>query len=266
MAPEEGPVPGTYSVKTIPSGAAGTRVTLQAMERMAAAGTRDPVVVLFAQELVRNGPEYGKMAEVDSILAGVRRSMRYTPDPLNVETVKAPSFSVREIKAHGRAVMDCDDASTLAASLIRSVGIPTRFKVIKDSPTEFTHVYLEALIDGRWTMVDPIAREMPLGRGPEGLFGSAYYEGGRMYKGMGASPIDALTTAISQVGQGYAERLRQKYMPENVSTQEVKFRHTMKQEPAPQASAPAFPWAKVALVAAAGLGVVFVVRALRKRR
>lgn len=249
----------TASVTTIPRGPTGTRVTLSAMERLVEEGIRDPRVVLFAQGLVRNGPEYGQRTEVESILAGVRRVMRYTPDPLGVETVKSPTFLVQEINDSGRAVMDCDDASVLTAAFVRAVGIPTRFKVIKDSPTEFTHVYLEAFIDGRWVKVDPIARELTLGRAPEGRFGSAYFEGGSMYRGMGATATDAASDAFSQALNAVTQYQINRF---------TQPKPTVVQQPAQVIvqGAPPFPWMKIALVAGVGVAALILVRKMRKGR
>lgn len=255
----------TFELTRIPRGAAGTKKTLAAMERMASAGATNPSVVLFAQELVRNGPEYGKMADLEAILAGVRRCMRYTPDPVGVETVKAPWFTVAEIQAKGRAVMDCDDASVLAAALIRSVGIPTRFRVIKDDPQEFTHVYLEALMDNGWVRVDPIARELPLGRGPEGQFGSAYYMEGRMIRGTGmgqaktvtGSITDAFTEAVDAVTKYQIDRFKAKATPQPA---------VMPRPVVVQPAAPAFPWGKVLAVAGVGVGLIVAMRMMKKRR
>lgn len=249
----------TSSLTPLSTGARGTKTTLAAMERLVHSGIRDPEVVLFAQEQVRNQAEYGKWGEIDALLTAVRRSMRYTPDPVGVETVKSPTFIMREIKAKGRAAMDCDDASVLAATLIRAVGVPTRFKVIKDSPTEYTHVYLEALVDGSWVKVDPIAREMSLGRAPEGRYGSAYFEGGRMYRGMGATNYgdifgDLLTTATEAAKAKIEDRLAPKAKPQ---PQQVVYRD---QAPAP------FPWGKIALVAGGGVALIVVLRMLRKRK
>lgn len=249
-----------YTSTLIPlsTGVRGTKTTLSAMERLVQSGIRDPEVVLFAQEQVRNQAEYGKLGEIDAILTSVRRSMRYTPDPVGVETVKSPTFIMREIKAKGRAAMDCDDASVLAATLIRAVGVPTRFKVIKDSPTEYTHVYLEALVDGSWVKVDPIAREMSLGHAPEGRYGSAYFQEGRMYRGMGAA--SSLEDIFGQALSTATDIAKAKYAPQPASQPaQVVYRDT-------GTVAPAFPWGKIALVAGLGIGAIVALRMIRKRK
>lgn len=252
-------MPYTFSVTPLSRGARGTKTTLAAMERLVQSGIRDPEVVLFAQEQVRSRAEYGKWGEIEAILAAVRRSMRYTADPLGVETIKSPTFAVREIKQKGRAVMDCDDASVLTAALIRAVGIPTRFKVIKDSPTEFTHVYLEALVDNQWVKVDPIARELQLGSAPEGRYGSAYFSEGHMYKGMGAASLsDIFGEVLTTATDAAKRRIENKLNPvQTTQAPRVIYRDAA---PAP------FPWMKIALVAGGGVALIFALRMLKRRK
>jgi hypothetical protein len=168
-------MPYTAALSEIPPGAPGTVATVDAMERAVAQGLRDPEVVLYAQDLVRHVPERDRVAEATAIFDAVRETLRYTNDPLGVELVKTPTFILREIERHGRATLDCDDASVWLATLLRAVGMQTRFKVIRASrasPGEFTHVFVEALIHGRWQPLDPIARQYPAGAAPRALFGS----------------------------------------------------------------------------------------------
>jgi transglutaminase-like putative cysteine protease len=51
---------------------------------------------------------------------------------------------------------DCDDQTVLLASLLESVGYPTRF-VIEGytTPGEFEHVYMQALVFGQFISMDP---------------------------------------------------------------------------------------------------------------
>jgi hypothetical protein len=168
-------MPYTSALSEIPPGTRGTVATVDAMERAVAQGLRDPDVILYAQDLVRHVPERDRVAEASELFRAVREVLRYTNDPLGVELVKTPTFILREIERHGRATLDCDDASVWLATLLRAVGIPTRFKVIRGSrtnPDEFTHVFVEALIHGRWVPFDPIARQFPAGAAPRALYGS----------------------------------------------------------------------------------------------
>ena len=52
---------------------------------------------------------------------------------------------------------DCDDYSMLLASLLVCAQIPCRYTAIaadKGQPNKFSHVYVSALIDGRWVGMD----------------------------------------------------------------------------------------------------------------
>lgn len=256
--------PFVSSLTRIPTGIAGTRKTLEAMERLVRQGIRDPEVVLYAQQAVRGAPEYGQRAELDAILDDVRRTMRYTLDPVGVETVKSPSFILREIRDRGRAVMDCDDASVWTAALVRSVGMNTRWKVIQDDPTEFTHVFLEAEADGRWIPVDPIARTMRAGKAPRGQFGSAVWEDGAMHRTLGEEPKSILDYggALAQGYVDYANARLQNKLKAPVAAQERFPAAAI----APPIQAPPFPWGKVLLVAGLGVGAIFALRMMRRGR
>lgn len=263
----------THRLTSIPAGAAGTRATLSMMERLVQQGIRDPGVVLYAQNVVRNSPEYGQSAEASAILEDVRRTMRYTLDPLGVETVKDPSFILQEIQRKGRAAMDCDDASVWTSTLLRAIGIPTRFKVIKDDPREFTHVFLQAWMDDGWVNVDPIARSMGLGIAPTGRFGQAVYDGrtlrgvrgGNMaFRGMGADATtqggtgNALLDTVLSAQKSYYDFQAQKKANKT---------QALPSQPAYVPAAPQpFPWGKIALVAGAGVGLIVALRLLKKRR
>lgn len=158
------------TVTDIPSGAAGTERTLQAMEGLVAASRRHPLVVRVAQQAVSRVREYDAMGEFQACLDEVRRRTRYTQDPLDCETVKAPWVLIEESEASPtkRAAADCDDQVTLLAALIGCVGYPTRFVTYRADgrrPGDFSHVALEAMspTDG-WVTLDPIMRAWPAGK------------------------------------------------------------------------------------------------------
>ena len=58
---------------------------------------------------------------------------------------------------------DCDDQVVLLATLLESVGYPTRFVVAGyNVPGQLEHVYLQALLDGQWVDMDP-TEQYPMG-------------------------------------------------------------------------------------------------------
>lgn len=171
----------------IPNGNGGTRTTLAEMSRLAADGARDPRVIAAAHSLVRSLPERDDVTTMTRMLADVRRRMRYTRDPLDVELVKAPGVLIEESESSpsGKFVGDCDDASVLLAALLGCVGIPSKFVAVPADPSrpgEWSHVYVAARAeDGRWVPLDPIVRDFGVGEeAPSSALSGprAYFPGG----------------------------------------------------------------------------------------
>jgi transglutaminase-like putative cysteine protease len=75
------------------------------------------------------------------------------PDPVEAEYVRAPQMQLRFQVENGHLEGDCDDASTLAASLLASLSIPNTFCAIRmPGDEEFSHVWCRSLgVD-----IDPI--------------------------------------------------------------------------------------------------------------
>lgn len=82
----------------------------------------------------------------------MKRNIEYVRDPDGIEWLQTP------LKTLEVGYGDCDDMATLAAALMGSIGIPTRFKVVKADPNNrerYSHVYLEYQADGQWKPFDP---------------------------------------------------------------------------------------------------------------
>lgn len=64
-----------------------------------------------------------------------------------IETLKAPRRMFDEIEAMGTFTGDCDDVSIFTATVLRILGIQSRFVAIRTagSPVEFEHVFTEGL-------------------------------------------------------------------------------------------------------------------------
>jgi len=77
--------------------------------------------------------------------------IQYVRDPVNVEWLQSPDVTLQ--KGYG----DCDDHSILAASLLESIGVPSRFVIVKANPynrSQYSHVYVEYLAEGTWKPFD----------------------------------------------------------------------------------------------------------------
>lgn len=164
----------------IPWGDAGIGATLRTMVRLMRAGAKHPDVIAWAQEQVRHVPARDTDAEAQAMLAAVRRSLRYTRDPLEAEYVKAPDVSVREIRSTGVVVDDCDGAVTLLGSALMAIGIPAEPVVISQDRGTYTHVLLRYASQRHgWVALDPIVNQ-PAGWFPPDAVRVGAFDGSRI--------------------------------------------------------------------------------------
>jgi len=90
-------------------------------------------------------------AIADAIYEWAKRNIAYTNDPDGVELLQSP------VKTLKYGFGDCDDYTTLAATLMASLGIPVRFKLAKTNPQNkdaYSHIYLEYNVNGQWHPFD----------------------------------------------------------------------------------------------------------------
>lgn len=138
----------TVSLSAIPNGAAGVRVTLAAMAKFARNGARAPVVRETALNVIAALNQKDYRGEMTSLHRFVRDSIRYVRDVHNVETVQTPEKTLEY------SAGDCDDKSTLLASLLLSVGHPARFVAVGKQWGQYSHVYVESLLGTRWVPLE----------------------------------------------------------------------------------------------------------------
>lgn len=127
-----------YTV-SVPEGDAGIRATVQQMENLVygAKGVKSWAVRQAAIQAVR-GVERGQN-EIDSVFNFVADNIEFRGE--YSETLQSPEATLR------LGAGDCDDQSTLIASLLASLGFETRFNTVamRDDPEEFSHVFAEVL-------------------------------------------------------------------------------------------------------------------------
>lgn len=143
-------------------GDAGTRQTLELMKTLALEGTQHGDIWQLSRELVggSNPVEVHDQASEAQRLLSYVQELRWTPDTGHAETVAAP-WRTLQVRAG-----DCDDLSTLLASLGVSIGLETRFKAIASNPDfkqDFSHVYLQFKIGDQWISAEPSIKGVPLG-------------------------------------------------------------------------------------------------------
>lgn len=151
----------TYGIKTqlfdIPE-AKFTEATLELMKKYATEASKDPKIFILSRAIVRDIEPNNKIGQAQVILTWVKQNIQYISDIYGVETIIYPVTLVEKIKSG-----DCDCLSSLVASMILSVGIPCRFAVVKIETPEWSHVYVEALINNTWKALDASSTESSVG-------------------------------------------------------------------------------------------------------
>lgn len=95
----------------------------------------DPMIKRTADRMISlSGCSSNKVCQAKTIFYFIRDNFDYVSDPLKFEYVKSARESL--VSHNG----DCDDSSVLAANLLQSIGIRTRFVFVPG------HVYIEAYL------------------------------------------------------------------------------------------------------------------------
>jgi len=148
------------SIVQIPDGVAGTEATLRAMREMVKRCRVNPQIRQAATTVAFLQPEKNHYAEAEAIFNEVRDGVRYMRDVYAVETLQEPPTTL------ALRLGDCDDQTTLLASMLEAIGIPTRFVVAGYNGDQYEHVYLQAwLDDAGWVDMDA-TEPHPMGWAP----------------------------------------------------------------------------------------------------
>lgn len=150
-------------VGSIPDGVAGIEATLATMGAIVREYRRNPEVRGVALEILESVESKNYVGEARALFHYVQRTIRYTQDPDGVEWVQTPDKTI--LIGHG----DCDDMATLLATMLASVGKPTRFVAAGFNGGPIEHVWTEVKIGGRWFAMDPTEIEAEFGWKPPGI-------------------------------------------------------------------------------------------------
>ncbi len=104
----------------------------------------------LALDIVERVPGHKNFrGEAAALCEWVKRNIRYVRDVNEVETIQTP------LKTLDIGQGDCDDQSTLLASLLEAVGFRTRFLAIKTAAFgPFVHVVAQAQIGREWVPLE----------------------------------------------------------------------------------------------------------------
>lgn len=150
------------TLQAIPDGPEGVYHTLKIMRQLAREGKKSPIIRQLALSLVRGNHQKDWVGEVKNLHAFVRDKIRYVKDIEGVETVALPEITLQLEQG------DCDDKSVLLASLLGSIGHPTRFVAIGFKPRQFSHVFVETKIGDKWIPLET-TEPVSIGWTPKGV-------------------------------------------------------------------------------------------------
>jgi transglutaminase-like putative cysteine protease len=147
LAPE---IAATYERRPMSDGATGIFETLGLMRQMVNDYKTQPQLRQAALNVTFMTPAQNDVAEVEALYNFVRDYIRYTKDVYGIETLTTPDKTLQ------MRVGDCDDMTVLLATLLESIGYPTKFVIegYSDDST-WEHVYLETCVQGQWVALDP---------------------------------------------------------------------------------------------------------------
>lgn len=152
-------IPDTFLAK-LPSGKKSVYETLKLMRALVRSGKKHPLVRQTAIELTQGLRQKDWFGEVKAIFDFVKDRIRYVKDIRNVETLHTPDRVL--LNEQG----DCDDKSVLLASLLESIGHPTRFVAVGFQPGKYSHVYVETKIGNKWISLET-TEPVPIGWKPK---------------------------------------------------------------------------------------------------
>lgn len=126
-------------------------------------GKKQPVIRAKALSLTQDLPQKDKLGEIRALFDYVQNGIRYVRDITNVETLYYPEQVMYQESG------DCDDKSVLLASLLESIGHPTRFVAVGFQPGHFSHVFVDTIVgNGKWLSLDT-TEPQPMGWRPPGI-------------------------------------------------------------------------------------------------
>lgn len=135
----------------------GTVQTIQQIRRLIDAGMKNPAVNRTALEILNAADPhrthgYDDAFKAREIFKWVVRNIGYVKDPPGKELLR-PADVILQVRGG-----DCDDINgVLLPAMLGSIGYPTQLVTISTNPAapdEFTHIYLEVAINGRWMPLD----------------------------------------------------------------------------------------------------------------
>jgi len=133
-------------------------------------GVTDIGVRRVAEAVVRKRGIKGRdyLGEIKALTSWVRSKTRFTRDPYGAELIRHPRRQIYEFSKSGQIQTDCDESSTLLASLLGSIGHNVRVALVDAGMgREITHAIAQVEYPpGRWIFLET-TKEKPIGWSPK---------------------------------------------------------------------------------------------------
>ena len=149
-------------VGALPDGIEGIEATLALMSQVVNVYKKDPEITALARDTI-TGLAKRYAAQAAALLRLVQENVQYTLGPEGVQQLQTPDNTLA--MGHGY----CTDMATLLASLLASVGHPTRFIAASIFQQPMWHVWVQTKIGDRWVDADATMEDAPLGWAPPGI-------------------------------------------------------------------------------------------------
>ncbi len=168
--------------RVISSGDEGIRQTCALIRKLINQAKGDPVIRQLARTITEG--QIGQTEQSQAIVHWFMGNIRYRPD----DGMSWTEQGLQQINIHdcpnsfkqcegvemlhsARQILsqrygDCDDFCIFLGALHEIVGISTKLVVValdRNDPTQFSHVYLIANLDGTWVPVDAVNKTQPWG-------------------------------------------------------------------------------------------------------
>lgn len=111
----------------------------------------------FALQLVAPVQGHDFTSEMQALFAYVRDRITYRRAPVGTQLVADARRTLQ------MGVGDCAMKSVLLATLLATLGHPSRFVVLSYDGEDYQHVFIEASINGHWVALDPTNEQARLG-------------------------------------------------------------------------------------------------------
>jgi len=130
------------SIYPQPGGIAGIQHTLSVMRMLVNRSFTHELIRAQAAHAIQHCSPGNRVCQQASLMAWVKRKMRFVRDPEGVEALHDPIAIAIAIQKGQVPYGDCDDFSMYLAALLKAVGLPATFRAVGFNGGSLSHVYV----------------------------------------------------------------------------------------------------------------------------